>query len=67
MMYFCRLFESIVTYCNAYSDYIPISFVLGFYVNIVMTRWWNQYTAIPFPDPIAVYVSSNVHGQVITK
>lgn len=28
-----------------------------------MTRWWNQYTSIPWPDPIAVFVSSNVHGQ----
>ncbi|EDW83019.1 uncharacterized protein Dwil_GK22536, isoform A [Drosophila willistoni] len=56
-------FEAIVEYCNSYSDLIPLSFVLGFYVSIVMTRWWNQYTSIPWPDPIAVFVSSNVHGQ----
>uniref|UniRef100_A0A182YL31 Bestrophin homolog n=1 Tax=Anopheles stephensi TaxID=30069 RepID=A0A182YL31_ANOST len=42
---------------------IPLSFVLGFYVTIVMTRWWNQYTSIPWPDPIAVFVSANIHGQ----
>lgn len=42
---------------------IPLSFVLGFYVSIVMTRWWNQYTSIPWPDSIAVFVSANVHGQ----
>ncbi|XP_033240022.1 bestrophin-4 isoform X2 [Drosophila pseudoobscura] len=56
-------FEAIVQYCDSYSDLIPLSFVLGFYVSIVMTRWWNQYTSIPWPDPIAVFVSSNVHGQ----
>lgn len=28
-----------------------------------MTRWWSQYTTIPWPDPIAVFVSANVHGQ----
>lgn len=28
-----------------------------------MTRWWGQYTSIPWPDPIAVFVSANVHGQ----
>ncbi|KAG5672779.1 hypothetical protein PVAND_002873 [Polypedilum vanderplanki] len=28
-----------------------------------MTRWWNQYTSIPWPDPIAVFVSATVHGQ----
>ncbi|KAM8704064.1 hypothetical protein ACLKA7_008642 [Drosophila subpalustris] len=56
-------FEAVVAYCNSYRDLIPLSFVLGFYVSIVMTRWWNQYTSIPWPDPIAVFVSSNVHGQ----
>ncbi|XP_063908747.1 bestrophin-4-like [Zophobas morio] len=58
-----ELFESVVQYCKLYSTLIPLSFVLGFYVSVVMTRWWNQYTAIPFPDPLAVYVSATVHGQ----
>jgi bestrophin, other len=37
-------FEAIVKYCDEHSQLIPLSFVLGFYVSIVMTRWWNQYT-----------------------
>jgi hypothetical protein len=53
-----------VRYCESYSDLIPLSFVLGFYVSIVMQRWWNQYVSIPWPDSIAVFVSSNIHGQV---
>ncbi|PNF37152.1 Bestrophin-2, partial [Cryptotermes secundus] len=28
-----------------------------------MQRWWDQYVSIPWPDTIAVFVSSNVHGQ----
>lgn len=63
-MFHCSIFEAIVKYCAAYSNLIPLSFVLGFYVTIVMTRWWGQYTSIPWPDPIAVFVSTNVHGQV---
>lgn len=58
-----RKFESVVAYCNEYSDLIPLSFILGFYVSIVMTRWWNQYTAIPWPDSIAVFVSATIHGN----
>ncbi|XP_026472066.1 bestrophin-2-like [Ctenocephalides felis] len=58
-----RIFEGIVLYCATYTDLIPLSFVLGFYVSIVMTRWWGQYTSIPWPDPIAVFVSANIHGQ----
>ncbi|KAF5308888.1 hypothetical protein FQR65_LT00588 [Abscondita terminalis] len=58
-----EVFESIVIYCKEYSTLIPLSFVLGFYVSIVMTRWWNQYISIPRPDSLAVFVSSTVHGQ----
>lgn len=57
------VFEGITIYCAAYSDQIPLSFVLGFYVSIVMTRWWNQYTSIPWPDSLAVFVSASIHGQ----
>ncbi|XP_021931171.1 bestrophin-2-like [Zootermopsis nevadensis] len=58
-----KVFEDLVMYCESYSDLIPLSFVLGFYVSIVMQRWWNQYVSIPWPDTIAVFVSSNIHGQ----
>lgn len=58
-----KIFEAIVAYCREYSDLIPLSFVLGFYVSIVMTRWWNQYIAIPWPDSIAVFVSATIHGN----
>lgn len=58
-----RHFEAIVKYCGASTNLIPLSFVLGFYVTIVMTRWWNQYISIPWPDSIAVFVSSIIHGQ----
>ncbi|CAH0559983.1 unnamed protein product [Brassicogethes aeneus] len=61
--YGMRIFESVQQYCDHYAALIPISFVLGFYVSVVMTRWWSQYTAIPFPDPLAVFVSATIHGQ----
>lgn len=57
------IFQNIVSYCQDYINLIPLSFVLGFYVSVVMTRWWDQYTTIPFPDNLAVFVSTNVHGQ----
>ncbi|XP_069837322.1 bestrophin-4 [Dendropsophus ebraccatus] len=57
-----KQFEKVVNYCNDYSDLIPLSFVLGFYVNLVIQRWWAQYTSIPLPDQLMCVVSSNVHG-----
>ncbi|XP_038213594.1 bestrophin-4-like isoform X2 [Zerene cesonia] len=58
-----RTFEGIVNYCSFHGNVIPLSFVLGFYVTVVMNRWWNQYTTIPWPDSIAVFVSASIHGQ----
>lgn len=58
-----RIFEGIVQYCRSYVTVIPIAFVLGFYVTVVMNRWWSQYTSIPKPDSIAVFISTNIHGQ----
>ncbi|XP_024944664.1 bestrophin-2 isoform X2 [Cephus cinctus] len=58
-----KTFEAVVAYCNEYRELIPLSFVLGFYVSIVMTRWWNQYMVIPWPDSIAVFVSATIHGN----
>ena len=45
-----RSFEKIVVYCDTFINLIPLSFVLGFYVAYVAGRWWQQYTAIPWPD-----------------
>uniref|UniRef100_A0A1B6MIT8 Bestrophin homolog n=1 Tax=Graphocephala atropunctata TaxID=36148 RepID=A0A1B6MIT8_9HEMI len=58
-----KVFEKVSEYCETYSNLIPLSFVLGFYISVIMTRWWNQYAAIPWPDSCAVFVSSNIHGQ----
>lgn len=45
-----RLYEKIVIVCSAFVDMIPLSFILGFYVSFTASRWWHQYTAIPWPD-----------------
>ena len=55
-----RLFESVVRYFDAFLTLIPLSFVLGFYVSFVASRWWQQFLAIPWPDKlyhsIALYI-----------
>ncbi|KAJ1169583.1 hypothetical protein NDU88_001476 [Pleurodeles waltl] len=57
-----ELFEKVSLYCNRSTDLIPISFVLGFYVTLIVNRWWGQYTSIPLPDQLMCVVSSSVHG-----
>eukprot|EP00058_Branchiostoma_floridae_P007277 XP_002592765.1 hypothetical protein BRAFLDRAFT_65345 [Branchiostoma floridae] len=49
-------FEDISLFCNKHTDLIPVAFLLGFYVSVVFTRWWQQYTCIPWPDRIAALI-----------
>ncbi len=56
------VYEKFVKYMEKYTSAVPLSFVLGFFVATVMTRWWNQFEAIPWPTAAAVYVSSTLHG-----
>jgi bestrophin, other len=55
-------FELMVKQFQKYSSSVPLSFVLGFFVSNVMTRWWSQYQGLPWPTSTAVYVSSTLHG-----
>ncbi|KAA0722035.1 Bestrophin-2 Vitelliform macular dystrophy 2-like protein 1 [Triplophysa tibetana] len=57
-----RYFERLSIYCNNYASLIPMSFVLGFYVTLIVNRWWNQYTSIPLPDRIMCTLSGGVQG-----
>ncbi|XP_055722016.1 bestrophin-4 isoform X2 [Salvelinus fontinalis] len=56
------LFENVALYCDQFTNYIPMSFVLGFYVTLAFNRWWGQYTSFPLPDNLMMVVSGNVHG-----
>ncbi|KAI4896436.1 hypothetical protein NFI96_026903, partial [Prochilodus magdalenae] len=57
-----RYFEKLSIYCNHYASLIPMSFVLGFYVTLIVNRWWSQYTSIPLPDSIMCVLSGGLQG-----
>jgi hypothetical protein len=43
-----------------------MSFVLGFYVSLIVKRWWEQYRLLPWPDSLALFVSAAIPGVVST-
>lgn len=57
-----RVFEKIRQYFGTHSESIPMSFVLGFYVTLVVGRWWQQYKLLPWPDTLALFVSAAIPG-----
>uniref|UniRef100_A0A8D3CDZ2 Bestrophin homolog n=1 Tax=Scophthalmus maximus TaxID=52904 RepID=A0A8D3CDZ2_SCOMX len=58
-----RLFEKLSLYCDKYAEQIPVTFVLGFYVTLVVNRWWNQFLNLPWPDRLMFHISSCVQGK----
>lgn len=60
----CRIFEKVRQYFGAQSESIPMSFVLGFYVSLVVKRWWEQYKLLPWPDTLALFISAGIPGAV---
>ncbi|XP_066990403.1 bestrophin-2-like [Macrobrachium rosenbergii] len=58
-----RVFEMVVVHCAKFRNLIPISFVLGFFVSLVVSRWWSTYKSIPWPDVLAITLSTYITGQ----
>ncbi|KAK3787173.1 hypothetical protein RRG08_009384 [Elysia crispata] len=57
-----RQFESLVVDLRSVSTSIPISFVLGFYVTVIVQRWWDQFTNVPWPDRTLFVMCTYLHG-----
>ncbi|CAI9738045.1 Hypothetical predicted protein [Octopus vulgaris] len=57
------MFERLVIHCSSYTNLIPVSFVLGFYVSIVVARWWQQFINVPWPDRTLFMTITYLHGH----
>uniref|UniRef100_A0A915J1S3 Bestrophin homolog n=1 Tax=Romanomermis culicivorax TaxID=13658 RepID=A0A915J1S3_ROMCU len=56
-------FENLVEFCKLGVDLIPLTFVLGFFVTLIVDRWWNNFLAIPWPDRAAIKIACYVPGH----
>merc|ERR1712055_1173870 len=56
------VYELFCVYCKKYSERIPITFLLGFYVTQVVSRWWSQFMSLPWPDTLARYIAVYMPG-----
>lgn len=43
--------------------FIVCYYFTGFYVTLVVNRWWNQFVNLPWPDRLMFLISSSVHGR----
>lgn len=52
MFFFFRTFEAVVKFCSKYDSYIPLVFMLGFFVESVIQRWWVAIENIGITDEL---------------
>jgi hypothetical protein len=61
--------ESLIVLIQSFDDFrfsskIPITFMVGFYVANVVSRYWDQFISLPWPDRIAYKLVAYIPGQV---
>ena len=53
-----KYFECLVIYFDKFAQALPLTWILGFYVGIVIKRWWEQFKCIPSPDHLAFMLNA---------
>jgi len=69
-----KQFEDLIRYVRHESTGLPLTFLLGFYVSLVVSRWWSQYVALPWIDDVATFLAvikdkegEEEHGRVLRR
>ncbi|VDD89578.1 unnamed protein product [Enterobius vermicularis] len=57
-----KTFEQVTLLCYQYMDFIPITFMMGFFVSLVVTRWWTMFNHIGWIDNFGLLVASYIRG-----
>ena len=60
-------FEKFCVFTGKYTDYIPLGFILGFYVTQVVNRWWTQVMTIPWLDSLCMKLADFMPGNKMKK
>ena len=64
-----QYFELICIYAARFTELTPppIAFLTGFYVTQVVSRWWDQFMSLPWPDSLAIKLANYCPGTVSTN
>lgn len=55
-------FTRFISFFESYVQGMPITFILGFYVSLVVNRWWSLYNSLPWPDDVALTLRQVISG-----
>ncbi|CAI5444203.1 unnamed protein product [Caenorhabditis angaria] len=57
------IFDKIAYHIDDRMKYIPLTFILGFFVSTISSRWNSALSAMPFIDNLALYLSLFIPGK----
>ncbi|VDM56564.1 unnamed protein product [Angiostrongylus costaricensis] len=57
-----RIFEDICIFFDQHSTFIPLTFMLGFYVTAVFNRWWQVFGNIGWIDQPSLQITMSIRG-----
>uniref|UniRef100_A0A7I4YN08 Bestrophin homolog n=1 Tax=Haemonchus contortus TaxID=6289 RepID=A0A7I4YN08_HAECO len=58
-----RTFEKIAAHCDKKLDYIPLTFMLGFFVTIIVDRWRNIFNNMGWIENAALTIATLFRGD----
>ncbi|XP_042218097.1 bestrophin-2-like [Homarus americanus] len=58
-----KIFEELVMHSVRYRNLVPVCFLLGFYVSLVVSRWWGTCLALPDNTNTAVLLATHIPGN----
>uniref|UniRef100_A0A0M3INX3 Bestrophin homolog n=1 Tax=Ascaris lumbricoides TaxID=6252 RepID=A0A0M3INX3_ASCLU len=56
-------FEKVAHYLNNLLDYIPLTFILGFFVDIIMERWLKIFSNMGYVESQSIFIGNYVRGD----
>ncbi|VDK28846.1 unnamed protein product [Gongylonema pulchrum] len=56
-------FENLMNYFNSHLTYIPLTFMLGFFVQIVVRRWSVLFQNMGYVESTSMYIGGYVYGE----
>lgn len=57
-----RDFEQVVKTFSSFIDNLPVEFVLGFFINKVVNRWWKQFKTVSWPENLMILQNACLSG-----
>ncbi|VDM48556.1 unnamed protein product [Toxocara canis] len=60
---FSRTFAAVAKYCEDHLKYIPLTFIVGFFVSNIASRWTVVFDKMGYAETQALYIANYIRGN----